>query len=144
MNKDETTTCSGETAVAQPEARPYDSLKAENESLKLQLQLKNARDLSVEKLRSLGAHSPTLIFDAIAPSIRFDDDGAPKDLNLLIDKLLREHPEQFSAQYAPTAPDGMNVRMQTPTLTRETLSQMSAAEISKLDWDDVKRVLEGR
>ncbi|MBV9215919.1 MAG: hypothetical protein JO053_07050 [Acidobacteria bacterium] len=115
-------------------------LQTENADLKAAIRLRDVRDAVTKELSTRGARSPELLFDAVKGELQFDEEGRLVNQNALVAKLTGGFPEQF-ARETPVGIDGGAGRFRTPTLTKETLSRMSAEEIAKMDWNEVRKVL---
>jgi hypothetical protein len=100
-----------------------------------------ARELLTGSLRSEGAKSPELLFEAMKGQIQFADDGTPANSAAILDLLKRKYPEQFARDIPAVSIDGGAGRNVPPPLTREALAKMSPAEIARLDWAAVSSVL---
>ena len=119
-----------------------DALQAENEELKKSLRLRDARDEITAALKKAGARSPELLFNSAKESLQFDADGKVANSTAVIERLQAKFPEQFGLD-APTGSidGGAGKNAETNYLTKEKLAKMTASEIAKLDWQDVRKVL---
>ncbi len=139
-----TTDASQETetqpAQLQPPAADVEALQTENAQLKAAIRLNEAQASVTTELGKSGARSPELLWDALRHELVFDDEGNPVNSAELIAGLKAKYPEQFETP-APRSIDGGAGQTDTPRLTRAALSKMKPAEIARLDWADVKRVL---
>jgi len=125
-----------------PQEPDVERLIAENESLKQAARMRDARDQISALLRSAGARSPELMFEAAKGDLQFADDGTLTNAEALIGQLRAKFPEQFgSFAPQPTIDGGAGSRHASATLTKETLARMKPIEISRLNWDDVRQVL---
>ncbi len=128
-------------------------LRSENDSLKTALRLHNARDEIISSLTTERARSPQLLFEFSTSCLEFDDNGALKNAAALITDLKQRFPEQFVVE--PPPPQQIHPPRSVPSinsgagrtgarhpLTKEMLAAMKPREIAKLDWNDVKQVLE--
>ncbi len=118
-----------------------ESLAAENAELRQAVRMSEARELLTGSLRSAGANSPELLFEAVKGQIQFADDGTPANSAAILDLLKRKYPEQFVREIPAVSIDGGAGRIVHPPLTREALAKMSPAEIARLDWAAVSSVL---
>jgi len=119
-----------------------DALQTENEELKKSLRLRDARDEITAALKKAGARSPELLFNSAKESLQFDDEGKVTNSTALVERLQGKFPEQFGFEAPAGSIDGgAGKNADTNYLTKEKLSKMTAAEISKLDWQDVRKVL---
>jgi hypothetical protein len=119
-----------------------DALQAENEELKKSLRLRDARDEITAALKKAGARSPELLFNSTKESLQFDAEGKVANSTALVERLQGKFPEQFGFEAPAGSIDGgAGKNTDTNYLTKEKLSKMTAAEISKLDWQDVRKVL---
>lgn len=113
------------------------SLAAENAELKRELYMRSAVYAIESRLTAVGARSPKLLVDRAKAAFQLGDDGELTNAAAIVEQLRREFPEQFGVA-------SINVgagRNQRPMLTRETLNTMTAAEIQKQDWAEIKAVL---
>lgn len=122
-----------------------DRIKKENEDLKAANRLRDARDEVTTALGKLSAKSPDLIWEALKGRLEFDEKGGIKNLDTLINSFKESYPEQFGVEKPSETIDGGagggNAGM---ALTKEKLAEMSPAEIQKLDWEVVKKVMAGK
>lgn len=118
-------------------------LAAENEELKVALRSRDARDAITEALKKAGAQSPSLLFRSVEADLEFDAAGKLKNLDDVVAGLKTDFPEQFGERQKQTGSvdAGAGTKQESAPLTREKLAKMSAAEIAKLDWNDVKKAL---
>ena len=126
-------------------------LQAENDTLRHELRLRNARDELTRTLASENARSPELLFEAASSRLSFDDDGNLQNLSDIIADIKSRFPEQFvtdtleqTATVSRTPPINAgagraNIR---PPLTKDALAAMKPRDILSLDWSDVKQVME--
>jgi hypothetical protein len=125
-----------------PQTPDFAALIAENESLKRAARERDARDQISALLRSAGARSPELMFEAAKGDLQFSEDGSLANAEALIGQLKLKFPEQFgSFSPQPTIDGGAGSLQASATLTKETLARMKPADISRLNWADVKEVL---
>lgn len=117
------------------------NLEVENAELRQAVRMSEAREVLTETLRSAGASSPELMFEAITGQIQFADDGTPANFAAILELLKRKYPEQFVRDIPAVSIDGGAGRIVPPPLTREALAKMSPAEIARLDWAAVSSVL---
>ncbi len=124
-------------------ADELESLRQENEELKLAARLRNAREEVTADLITAGARSPELLFGSVISELQFDDAGRTANASALIAHLRKTYPEQFT-DIRPTASidAGAGSGSTANILTAEALGKMSPAEIQRLDWAEVKRCLE--
>ena len=115
-------------------------LAAENAELKAAVRIAAAKEQIVASLGRAGARSPSLLFDAAKGDLQFAEDGQLTNSAAIVERLTREFPEQFGTD-RPASIDAGAGRVATPALTRDALSRMSATEIAKLDWTEVRQVL---
>lgn len=114
-----------------------EALAAENVALKNELHMRSAVYDIESRLTAVGARSPKLLVDRAKAAFQLADDGELTNAAAIVEQLRREFPEQFGVA-------SINVgagRNQRPMLTRQTLNTMTAAEIQKLDWAEIKAVL---
>jgi hypothetical protein len=143
MTEENTTTETTESvnrAVDTANAAMLKQLRTENEHLKATIRLEKAHRQITDELSKNWARSPELLFAAVRDDIQFADDGALLNAAALIERLKTQHPEQFADQRTVSIDAGRG-RAGSQGLTRSALAGMSAAEIAKLDWKDVKNAL---
>ncbi len=116
-------------------------LRTENETLKTAMKMRDAREQITQSLVKAGAVSPDLLFDSAKTSLQFDGDGKLINGTAILEHLKKTLPEQFRTEKPQGSIDGGAGRSGTAFLTKESLSRMTAAEIGKLDWQEVRRVL---
>lgn len=118
-------------------------LRTENESLRNSIRERDARDQIEQLLTAADAHSTGLLFKAVKDDLQFDDDGKLQNAAALVERLKRRYPEQFGpTRRAPVSIDG-GAGSSNPSqlLSAESLARMTPAQIQKLDWAEVRRVL---
>ena len=116
------------------------TLRSENAQLKAAIRLRDARDSVTAELTKAGARSPELLWDALAREIEFDGEGAPQNVAATVAAIKAKYPEQFGTR-VPQSIDGGAGQTDAPRLTKAALAKMKPAEIARLDWNSVKRVL---
>ena len=126
-------------------------LQAENDTLRHELRLRNARDELTRTLASENARSPELLFEAASSRLSFDDDGNLQNLSDIIADIKSRFPEQFvtdtpeqteAVSRTPPINAGAGRANIPPPLTKEMLTAMKPRDILSLDWNDVKQVME--
>ena len=117
-----------------------EELSAENETLRNQIRMREAAYEIETALQRAGARSPNLLIESAKASFQFGEDGKLVNPAGILDHLRRTYPEQFGA----ASIDAGAGRSSGPTLTKDALSRMSAAEIQRLDWAEVRAVLSER
>lgn len=117
-----------------------EQLTAENADLRSRLRASAAREPLAIQLAAAGARTPALLLDAAADAMQFGDDGGLANTDALVASLRTRFPEQFRTN-RPASIDGGAGRSLSAPLTREALAKMKPAEIAKLDWAVVRRVL---
>ena len=115
-------------------------LATENAELKTAVRVAAAKEQITASLARAGARSPALLFDAAKGDLQFADDGQLANSAAIVERLTRDFPEQFGTE-RPASIDAGAGRVAAPALTKEALSRMSASEIAKLDWGEVRQVL---
>jgi len=138
-----------EPAQAPSEIEPIDPeaelLRAENETLKRSLQMRDARDVVTATLKAMGAGSPELLFAAIKDELQFDDEGQVVNSAAIAQHLRKNYPDQFGIRRRPGSIDGgAGTSAKADHISPESLARMTPAEVQKLDWAEVKRVLSSR
>lgn len=133
-----------EAGISPVDAAEIDALKTENEKLKTQIRMDKAHSEMTRRLANAGAWSPGLMFGAVTGDLQFDDEGKLLNGASVVDRLKRDFPESFVSGSRPGTIDGGAGIGRGNALTREALSKMSPEEIRKLDWEDVRRVLNER
>ena len=116
-------------------------LRAENEQLRATIRDAAAHRQITGELERVGARSPELLFAAVKGDLQFADDGAVANSAAVIDRLRRAFPEQFGVVAPPASIDSGAGTAHVPRLNKEALAKMKPAEITKLDWEEVKRTL---
>lgn len=125
-----------------PEA---ERLRAENIELKNAIRLRDARERLDELLEAAEAHSPDLLFGSVKEDLQFSDEGELQNAAALVERLKKQFPEQFGARRpAPSIDGAAGTGSRRHLLSAETLSSMTPAQIQKLDWAEVRRVLSER
>jgi hypothetical protein len=131
-----------ETPADAAEAEPDDPLKAENESLKQMLRIRDARDELTGLLELKGARSPALLFAYAVDDLQFDGDGQLMNAAATVRKIEKAFPEQFeSAVTIHSINGGAGTAARPPALTKEALSAMKPKQIASLDWQEVKQII---
>ena len=115
-------------------------LRKENENLRELLRLRDARDQMVGEFKKAGARSPGLLFAHAVDTMQFDGEGKVVNAAATVEKLRREFPEQFGRNVPPSIDAGATGQASSH-LTKEALSKMKPAEVARLDWSEVRRVL---
>jgi hypothetical protein len=115
--------------------------QAETNELRKSLQLRDARDEITAALSKAGARSPELLFNSAKDSLQFDGEGKVTNAAALVEQMKRSFPEQFGVERPGSIDGGTGRNNDTGYLTKEKLSMMSANDIAKLDWQEVRRVL---
>jgi len=144
MNDEPIQTAGDETANAasvaesNPEAQ---QLRAENETLRQVLRMRDARAALTDELKTAGARSPQLLFDSVQAEIQFDADGVPLNVAAIAANLKQKFPEQFGPDSPMSIDAGAGRNDQNNFLTRDALAKMKPAEIARLDWNEVRQVL---
>ena len=126
-------------ARIEPDA--IEPLRKENDNLRELLRPRDAREQMVGEFQKAGARSPGLLFAQAVDSLQFDSDGRVANAAAMVEKLKREFPEQFGRDVPPSIDAGAGRYSSISHLTKDTLSRMKPAEIARLDWSEVKRVL---
>jgi len=144
MNDEPIQTAGDETAnaasVAESNAEAQ-QLRAENETLKQVLRMRDARAALTDELKTAGARSPQLLFDSVQAEIQFDADGVPLNVAAIAANLKQKFPEQFGPDSPMSIDAGAGRNDQNNFLTRDALAKMKPAEIARLDWNEVRQVL---
>ena len=126
-----------------PPAEPIEieKLRGENADLQLRVRQLTAQGELTAALRSAGARSPELLFEAAKTVLEFDDDGTVTNAESVVAEMKQRFPEQFGSA-VPHSIDGGAGRGASPTaLTKEVLSKMKPDEIARLDWAVVREAL---
>jgi hypothetical protein len=119
-------------------------LRAENIELKNAIRMRDARERIGEMLNAAEAHSPDLLFASVKDDLQFSDNGELQNAAALVDRMKRQFPEQFGPRLtAPSIDGGAGTGGRTQLVSRESLARMTPAQIQKLDWAEVTRVLNG-
>ena len=137
-------------------------LQAENDTLRHELRLRNARDQLTRTLASENARSPELLFEAATARLAFDDDGNLTNLSDIVTDIRSRFPEQFIAESSgldvatepggkvpalpPPIPPPINAGAgrigSRPPLTKAMLAEMKPRDTANLNWSDVQQVME--
>jgi len=129
-----------------PDINPPDPeterLRAENIELRSEIRTRDARGRLNELLNAAEAHSPELLIESIASDLQFSETGELENAAALVDRLKRRFPEQFGRRANAASIDaGTGMGAPRQLISAETLSRMTPAQIQKLDWAEVRRVL---
>ena len=116
-------------------------LQAENEQLKATIRLSQAHRQITGELENAGARSPELLFASVRDDLQYANDGTLQNAGALVAKLKADFPEQFRSDTVAGSIDAGKGAAGTAVLSKSSLSRMTADEIAKLDWADVKRAL---
>lgn len=82
-----------------------------------------------------------MLFGSAKESLQFDAEGKVTNAAALVEQLRKSFPEQFGIDRPASIDGGAGRSNDAGYLTKEKLAMMSAADIAKLDWQEVKRVL---
>ena len=123
------------------EPSEVDILRAQNAELQTRLKQREVRDDVTLSLRSAGARSPELLFEAARDALQFSDDGAVENAEAVVAEMKRRFPEQFGAANLPSIDGGAGRGGQPAALTKDALAKMKPDEIARLDWATVKQAL---
>jgi hypothetical protein len=115
--------------------------QAETEELRNSIRMRDARDQITAALQKAGARSPELLFNSAKDSLQFDGEGKVANAAALVERLKGSFPEQFGVERPASIDGGAGRSTDTGYLTKEKLAMMSAHDIAKLDWQEVRRVL---
>ena len=85
-----------------------------------------------------------MLFAHTVDSLQFDGDGKVVNAAATVEKLRREFPEQFGRETPPSIDAGAGRGSSASHLTKDALSKMKPAEVARLDWSEVRRVLAER
>ena len=121
--------------------REIADLRAQNDELRLQLRQRESRDLVTQAMRSAGARSPELLYEAARSSLQFGEDGSLENAEAVVSEMKSKFPEQFGEPVPRSIDGGAGRGPSSATLTKEALSKMKPDEIARLDWDTVREVL---
>ena len=124
-----------------PEPSEIDNLRAVNAELELRIRQLEARDALTNHLRSVGAKSPELLFEAARNSLQFGDGASVENAEAVIAELKQKFPDQFGPLVPHTIDGGAGCNSSPVALTKEVLSKMKPDEINLLDWAVVKQAL---
>ena len=130
-----------ERPIAANEPSEVDVLRAQNIELQTRLRQREVRDDVTLALRSAGARSPELLFEAARDALHFSDDGSVENAEAVVAEMKRRFPEQFGTSTPPTIDGGAGRGGQPNALTKDALSKMKPNEIARLDWATVKQAL---
>ncbi len=116
-------------------------LKIENEQLKSAVRLGEAHRQITAELARAGARSPEVLFASVRDDLQFTDEGKVMNTAALIARLKKDFPEQFGNDAGAGSIDAGSGNAAPVTLSPASLAKMTPAEIAKLDWEVVRRVL---
>ncbi len=103
--------------------------------------MRDAKDDVVAALEKAGTKATGLMWNAIKGDLEFDDKGKLTNLDSLVKDLQAEYPEQFGIPKPGESIDAAGKPVGGNALTKEKLAKMTPTEISKLPWDEVKKVM---
>lgn len=137
------------SAMTPPEINQPDPeaerLRAENDALKRDLQMREVRDEVIKTFTSLGAISPELLFEAVKGELRFDEAGRIANAAAIAQHIRKTYPGQFGVRRPPESIDGgAGSANRSQPISAESLARMTPAQIQKLDWAEVRQVLSER
>jgi len=138
--KEETTTQTTEEAPEQPMLPGMEELTAENETLRIEIRMRDAIYDVETRLTRAGARSPNLLADQAKEQFQYSEEGKLTNAEQVVEHLRKTYPEQFT----PASIDASAGRTQRPTLTKEALSRMTIPEVQQLDWNEVRSALQGK
>ena len=126
-----------------PAAEPseVETLRETNASLDARIRQLEARGDVTSALRSAGARSPELLFEAVKNSLQFGDDGSVENAEAVVAEMKRKYPEQFGPAALPSIDAGAGRNASPAALTKEALSKMKPDEIARLDWAVIREAL---
>lgn len=125
-----------------PQTPEVAALIAENKALRQAARMRDARDEIAAAVRSAGARSPELMFEAAKDHLQFGEDDKLQNIAAVVGKLKSRFPEQFGTVVPqPPIDGGAGASHAASALTKETLSRMKPADIARLNWDDVRQIL---
>jgi hypothetical protein len=126
-----------------PAAEPsdVDILRARNAELYERLRQLEVRDEVTLALRSAGARSPELVFEAAKGSLQFGGDGSVENSEAVVAQMKQKFPEQFGTAIPPSIDGGAGQAVLPSALTKEALAKMKPDEIARLDWNVIKEAL---
>ena len=130
-----------ERPMAPSEPSEVDILQTQNAELQTRLRQREVRDDVTLSLRSAGARSPELLFDAARDALQFNDDGSVENAEVVVAEMKRRFPEQFGAATPASIDGGAGRGGQPIALTKDALAKMKPDEIARLDWATVKQAL---
>ena len=139
--KDDKTTTNAEPLETTGPPEDLEKLKIENEQLKTTIRVSEARRQITAELQKAGARSPKLLFASVRDDLQYADDGTLQNAAALVAKLKADFPEQFRSDNAAGSIDAGTSTAAKAPISKASLSRMTADEIAKLDWADVKRAL---
>ena len=139
---DETPSAPSPDTINDPE---IEKLRTENTALQTTIRMRDARDELSRSLAEAGARSPELLFAAVKEDLQFTEDNKVQNTAALVEHLKRKFPDQFGIQKPDASIDGgAGTLASSHVLSAEGLSKMTPAQIQKLNWDDVQRVISNR
>src|SRR3954470_18091425 len=112
-----------ERVVADTDVPDIETLRSENEELKLSLRLREARDEIESALKAAGARSPELLFSVAKDSLKFGENGRVENAQAIVSELKQKFPEQFCHARAPSIDGGAGTQNGNAPLSKEALSR---------------------
>ena len=128
-------------AAAKAKLSEDERTAAELNDLKTQIRMRDAKDDVVAALEKAGTKATGLMWNAIKGDLEFDDKGKLTNLDSLVKDLQAEYPDQFGIPKPDASIDAAGKTTEGGALTKEKLAKMTPAEISKLPWEEVKKVM---
>ncbi len=117
-------------------------LRAENIELRNAIRIRDAGEQIGRLLAAADARSPGLLFESVQDDLQFSAEGELQNAAALVDRLKKRFPEQFGREFSVGSIDAAaGAASRLPLLSAETLAHMTPAQIQKLDWAEIRRVL---
>lgn len=116
-------------------------LRDTNAALAARVRQIEVRDGVTSALRSAGARSPELLFEAAKDALQFGDDGTVENAEAVVAEMKQKYPEQFGPPISPPIDGGTGRSASPASLTKDALAKMKPDEIARLDWAVVKEAL---
>lgn len=119
-----------------------EQLKKQNEDLKSQIRLRDAREEFMAEIKAAGGNSPELAFRVLQADFQFDEEtGKPTNVKELVSGFRSSFPEQFGTQAPAGGVDaGAGAENKTQALSKEDLSRMTPEQINER-WAEVSKIL---
>ncbi len=132
--------------VPEDEQRPeLEQLQKQNDELRSQLRLRDAKDAVTAALVKAESRSPELLWKTLQGDLEFDENGQVKNLDALVAGLKTSYPDQFGSPEPAPAPvgsidAGIGHDQRKKALTKADIQRMTPDEINK-NWSEISEVM---